>query len=319
MLYEGVVRYRISIEPEARDHVHRVRFVTADKDTVLCTTTLRCVSVNDVCLYTPSHGTCLFRIVEDVTELRLIWPFRSLTYSESQLWWQSIADALCTPWYPVGCAGERLDERGFYALYLVFLDWYGAVYCIDVNDYKYDIYRVADDLDCFFAMGFLKVIPGKRRFESDKSRKTRFEINPVCPHVDEVSIANMGRVMRLNRNENLRLSQRQLQQYYDWICCEERYIDQAECWEERDVNTVVVHRSDTLCNPRIYNSVMEMKYSGNERLEGDIPIWRLKPFVGHETYKSDYDDRAAVFEKRCAGNDGYLVKCISGVRPKPDI
>ncbi|AKT72677.1 Cy209 [Cynomolgus cytomegalovirus] len=199
---------------------------------------------HDVKLHTPGYGTVIMRLMKTVTELRTVWPFSSLTETEAKRWWWGIRANLATPWYLLGVTGRPRLGRSFVAEVMVVLDWFGAVYAIQLDEPNHNLRRVANTLTEFFRMGLLKLVFAYRRFEPERQRKIRMEHQCICPHVEEREMDRRHELLAPFEREERR--QRFVQQHYDWLCLTERFDPRQGAWERLDPNVLVLHRYDTV-------------------------------------------------------------------------
>ncbi|AFR56482.1 tegument protein US24 [Human betaherpesvirus 5] len=203
----------------------------------------------DVKLHTPGYGTVIMRLMKTVQQLHRIWPFCALTEVESRRWWWAVRANLATPWYVLGVTGRPRPGRSFVAEVLVLLDWFGAVYAIQMDDPNHYVRRVANTITEFFRMGLLKMVFRHRRFERERQRQTRMEHRHLCPHHHERAVDHKRDIL-FNEDaalpdERRERERRILQQQYDWLCLTERFDPHEGAWERLDPNTLVLHRYDT--------------------------------------------------------------------------
>ncbi|AEV80703.1 tegument protein US24 [Cercopithecine betaherpesvirus 5] len=208
-------------------------YVTADR-----------IMEHDVKLYTPGYGAVILRLMKTVTELRAVWPFSSLTENEAKRWWWGIRANLATPWYLLGATGRPRPGRTFVAEVVIVLDWFGAVYAIQLDEPSHHIRRVANSITEFFRMGLLKLVFGYRRFEPERQKKIRMEHQCICPHADDRDMDRRHELLAPYDREERR--QHFLKKHYDWLCLTERFDPYQGAWERLDPNTLVLHRYDTV-------------------------------------------------------------------------
>ncbi|AEV80984.1 tegument protein US24 [Saimiriine betaherpesvirus 4] len=209
---------------------------------------------NDVKLQTPGYGPVILRLCKTVTRLRNMWPFCTLTDEESERWWQNMKANLATPWYILGAVGTPRAGRPFHVDLLLFLDWFGAVYLLQIEDPNHYIRRIADSLTEVFRMGLLKYVFHNRRFDEENNMKTRLEFAPICPHNEERGVRRMREILfnknKLNSHDQQRRQRRVLRQHYEWMCLKDRFDPHQGVWEKLDKNTLVIQRFD--CNSDTY-------------------------------------------------------------------
>ncbi len=207
---------------------------------------------HDVKLYTPGYGAVILRLMKTVAELRAVWPFSSLTETEAKRWWWGIRANLATPWYLLGATGRPRQGRTFVAEVLVMLDWFGAVYAIQLDEPNHHIRRVANTITEFFRMGLLKLVFGYRRFEPERQKKIRMEHQCICPHADEREMDHHHELLAPYDREERRMHC--LIKHYDWLCLTDRFDPHQGAWERLDPNTLVLHRYDTLSQTYVLES-----------------------------------------------------------------
>lgn len=201
---------------------------------------------DDVILQTPGYGRSVLRVTRSLQSVLRTWPFCTLNSVEATDWWAYISLRLVIPWYPLGCVGsERAFIGRFHANYLIVVDWYGAVYAIELCDPQQRICRVADDLRQFFVMGLLKLLSDRRRFEPEPLKRARLEAPTKCPHVDEHNVARMTEILRVNARPDTRGTPEALRRHYEWMNRTDRFCEIWRPWHHSDPNTLVIHRADT--------------------------------------------------------------------------
>ncbi|AAM00803.1 tegument protein US24 [Panine betaherpesvirus 2] len=278
----------------------------------------------DVKLHTPGYGTVIMRLMKTVQQLQCVWPFCALNDAECRRWWWGIRANLCTPWYLLGVTGRPRPGRAFVAEVLVLLDWFGAVYAIQMDDPNHYVRRVANSVTEFFRMGLLKMVFRHRRFERERQRQTRMEHRHLCPHHHERAVDHKRDILfnedAWHPDERRERERRVLQQHYEWLCLTERFDPHEGAWERLDPNALVLHRYDTnsqtyVVDPDIVG-LQAAEREAAERQDDTGP--RLHCLVTTRSSTRDGAERvisALVQQSRLVTySDPFPLKSLTGVR-----
>ncbi|AEV80992.1 tegument protein US22 [Saimiriine betaherpesvirus 4] len=118
-------------------------------------------------------------LLGDVNQLRKSKPFVAMSDEAFEEMCRRITCRLCCQWHVLGVTGYYMKVGTFATMAVVILDRFGAVYALKSEDG--DLHRLADDIQMFFRIGYLK-LKGSYRFDRGCRGEALLETKPHCSH-----------------------------------------------------------------------------------------------------------------------------------------
>ncbi|AEV80849.1 tegument protein US22 [Aotine betaherpesvirus 1] len=145
-------------------------------------------------------------LLGELSLLRKMKPFIAMSDEDFAEMCDVITKTLCCLWRLIGVAGYYLKVGAFVPAAVIICDRFGAIYALKGEDGY--ICRLADDIQMFFRMGYLK-LKGSYRYDRGCRGEARLECKPQCSH-------------RYNRSgmealAEYPMTEGEMEWYFDWL------------------------------------------------------------------------------------------------------